>query len=206
MKPEENTIPKSTFNSFFTKSNSYLHADRFKEWIFYPGMFFHDTEAWWTDNSVRPTPHEGIDLCFYGDNTGQVQRIDSGTKIPVMYSGNIVHIHNDFLGKSMYVKHNITDKGNTLHSIYGHTVPQSHCVIGTRVHEGDIIAEVAAISDESKVLPHIHITTAWIHRSLSCKRLNWETIWSSKSVTLCNPLDYINIKYATGNLYPHIET
>ena len=205
MKPEENTIPKSTFNSFFTKSNSYLHADRFKEWIFYPGMFFHDTEAWWTDNSVRPTPHEGIDLCFYGDNTGQVQRIDSGTKIPVMYSGNIVHIHNDFLGKSMYVKHNITDKGNTLHSIYGHTVPQSHCVIGARVHEGDIIAEVAAISDESKVLPHIHITTAWIHKSLSCKRLNWETIWSSKSVTLCNPLDYINIKYATGNLYPHIE-
>jgi hypothetical protein len=195
MKPYENTTPKSAFNSFFTKSNSRLHADSFKEWIFYPGMLFHDTEAWWADSSARPTPHEGIDLCFYRDNTGQVRRIDSGTKIPVMYTGDIVHIHDDFLGKSIYVKHSMNNKsGDTLHTIYGHTVPQSHCVIGTRVHEGDIIAEVAAISEESKVLPHIHITTAWIHKSLSYKRLNWETIWNSKSIALCDPLEYIGAK------------
>ena len=195
MKPDENIIPKSTFNSFITKSNRYLQSNGFKEWIFYPGMLFHDTEAWWTDNGIRPTPHEGIDLCFYRDNTGQVLRIDSGTKIPVLYTGDIVHIHDDFLGKSIYVKHNMNNKsGDVFHTIYGHTVPQNHCVSGTRVHEGDIIAEVAAISEESKVLPHIHITTAWIHKSLSCKRLNWETIWNSKSVTLCNPLEYIDAK------------
>ena len=206
MKPEENNTPKSTFNSFFIKHNNHLNTHGFKEWIFYPGMLFQDMETWWTDKGRRPTPHEGIDLCFYGDNTGQVRRIDSGTKIPVMYTGDIVHIHDDFLGKSIYVKHRMSNRsGDTLHTIYGHTVPQNHCITGTRVHEGDIIAEVAAITNGSKVLPHIHITTAWIHKSLSCKKLNWETIWSSKSVTLHNPLDYINIKYATGNLHPHTE-
>lgn len=200
MKPDESTIPKSAFNSFFTKSNSPLHANRFKEWIFYPGMLFHDTEAWWTDNGLRPTPHEGIDLCFYRDTTGQVRRIDSGTKTPVMYAGDIVHIHDDFLGKSIYVKHSMSSKsGDTLHTIYGHTIPQNHYVAGKRADEGDIIAEVAAISEKSKVLPHIHITMAWIPESLSCKKLNWDTISTSKSITLCNPLEHIDIKYTLEN-------
>ncbi|MBC8549676.1 MAG: hypothetical protein H8D23_08485 [Candidatus Brocadiales bacterium] len=194
MKPEENTIPESTFKTFFTKHNNF-HTYGFKEWIFYPGMLFQDMEAWWTDNGLRPTPHEGIDLCFYRDNTGQVRRIDIGTKIPVMYAGDIVHIHDDFLGKSIYVKHCINDKsGNSLHTIYGHTNPRNLQDTKKRVCEGDIIAEVAAISEDSKVLPHIHITMAWIPESLPCKKLNWDTIWNSRSVTLCNPLEYIDTK------------
>ncbi len=196
MKPEENKIPESAFNSFFLKHNIDLNTHGFKEWIFYPGMLFQDMETWWTDNSLRPTPHEGTDLCFYRDNTGQVRRIDSGTKIPVMYTGDIVHIHDDFLGKSIYVKHNINDKNeNALHTIYGHTTPGDHHVTGKRAHEGDIIAEVAALSEDSKIPPHIHLTMAWIPESLPCKRLNWDTIWTSKSVTLCNPLEHIDIKY-----------
>ncbi len=200
MKTEDNTIPKSAFNSFFIKRNSDLNTHGFKEWIFYPGMLFHNTEAWWTDNNLRPTPHEGIDLCFYRDNAGQVRRIASGTNIPVTYNGEIVHIHDDFLGKSIYVKHIINNKrGDALHTIYGHTIPHNHFVTGKRAHEGDIIAEVAAISESSKVLPHIHITMAWIPESLPCKKLNWDTIWTSKSVALCNPLDHIDIKYTLEN-------
>ncbi len=196
MIPEDNTIPKSAFNSFFIKQNNDLNAHGLKEWIFYPGMLFHDTEAWWSDDGIRPTPHEGIDFCFYRDGTGQVRQIYSGTKIPVTYTGDIVHIHDDFIGKSIYVKHGINNKrGNVLHTIYGHTIPQNHCVTGKRVHEGDIIAKVAAVSKNSKVLPHIHITMAWIPESLPCKKLNWDTIWTSKSVTLCNPLEHIDIKY-----------
>ncbi len=200
MKPEDNKIPESAFNSFFIRHNNDLNTHGFKEWIFYPEMLFHDTDAWWADNSLRPTPHEGIDLCFYRDNSERVRRINSGTKIPVMYTGDIVHIHDDFLGKSIYVKHCTNNKrGSTLHTIYGHTIPQNDCVTGKRTHEGDIIAEVAAISENSKALPHIHITMAWISESLSCKKLNWDTIWTSKSVALCNPLDHIDIKYTLEN-------
>ncbi|KHE90653.1 MAG: hypothetical protein SCABRO_03609 [Candidatus Scalindua brodae] len=152
-------------------------------------------ETWWTDNGLRPTPHEGVDLCFYRDNAGKVRRIDNGTKIPVMYTGNIVHTHDDFLGKSIYIKHNINDKiGNALHTIYGHTTPRNRHDTEKRVREGDIIAEVAAVPENSKVLPHIHITMAWIHKSLPCKKLNWDTIWTSQSVTICNPLEYIDSK------------
>jgi len=205
MKPEENKTPKSTFNSFFIKHNNYLNTHGFKEWIFYPGMLFQDMEAWWTDNGLRPIPHEGIDLCFYTDNTGQVRRIDNGTKIPVMYSGDIVHIHDDFLGKSIYVKHNITDKGNTLHSVYGHTVPAKNNNAGKTVYKGDIIATISPTSIESKIPAHVHITTAWLPEDISYNKLNWVSINNPDIATLRNPLDYINIKYATGNLHPHTE-
>jgi Peptidase family M23. len=194
MKPEENTIPESTFKTFFTKHNNF-HTYGFKEWVFYPGMLFQDMEAWWTDNGLRPTPHEGIDLCFYRDNAGKVRRIDNGTKIPVMYTGDIVHTHDDFLGKSIYVKHRIKDKsGNALYTIYGHTTPRNHYLTGKKVREGDIIAEVAALPENSKIFPHIHITIAWIHKSLPCKKLDWNTIWNSRLVTLCNPLEHIDAK------------
>ncbi len=193
MKPEENKIPGSAFNSFFIKRNNDLNTHGFKEWVFYPGMLFQDREAWWTDNGFRPAPHEGIDLCFYRDNEGQVRRIGNGTKIPVMYTGEIVHIHDDFLGKSIYVKHRINDKsGNVLHTIYGHTVPENRHDTGKSVHEGDTIAEIAALSEKSKILPHIHITMAWIPETLSCKKLNWETTGNPRLVTLCNPLEYID--------------
>ncbi len=195
MKPEESTIPESTFKTFFVKHNNDFHTYGFKEWIFYPGMLFQDMKAWWTYNDFRPAPHEGIDLCFYKDNTGQVRRIDKETKIPVMYTGDIVHVHDDFLGKSIYVKHSTNYKrGNTLHTIYGHTIPGNHHDTGKRVREGDIIAEVAALTENSKVLPHIHITMAWIHESLPCKKLNWDTIENHRLVTLCNPLEHIDSK------------
>ena len=198
MKPEENIrYMKSTFKTFLAKHNNDFHTYGFKEWIFYPGMLFKDREAWWTDNGFRPAPHEGIDLCFYRDNKGQVRRIGNGTKIPVMYTGEIVHIHDDFLGKSIYVRHSIKDNsGNALHTIYGHTAPMETAMItGKRVREGDIIAEIAALSKNSKIHPHIHITMAWIPETLSCKKLNWKTIGDPRLVTLCNPLEYIDIKY-----------
>lgn len=199
-KSEENMIPKSTFKTFFAKHNNDFHTYGFKEWIFYPGMLFQDMEAWWTDSGLRSAPHEGIDLCFYRDNKGQVRRIGERAKIPVMYAGDIVHIHDDFLGKSIYVKHSIYNKsGNVLHTIYGHTIPLNHYDTKEKVREGDIIAEIAALSENSKILPHIHITMAWISETLSCKKFNWETIGNPRLVTLCNPLEHLDIRYTTGN-------
>ncbi len=191
MKPEVSKIPESTFNTFFVKHNNDFHPYGFKEWVFYPGMLFLDMEAWWTDNRFRQTPHEGIDLCYYRDKAGQVCRVDNRTKIPVMYAGDIVHIHDDFLGKSIYIKHSLNKSGNTLHTIYGHTIPHSNHNIGKRVCEGDIIAEVAALSENSNIHPHIHITMAWVPKSLPCHQFNWETIGDPQSVTLCNPLEHI---------------
>ncbi len=189
-------LPKSTFNSFFTKHNDF-NTHGFKEWVFYPGMLYHDTEAWWSDAAVRSSSHEGIDLCFYKDNSGQVHHIKKGIKIPVMYDGEIVHIHDDFLGKSIYVKHNtINEMGNILHTIYGHTIPLNPHDTNTTVHEGDIIAEMAISSMNKRIHPHIHITMAWLPESLSYKKTNWETVGNPQLVTHFNPLEYLDIKYS----------
>ncbi len=186
-------LPKSKFNSFFINHNDF-NKYGFKEWIFYPGMLYQDMDTWWTDNSVRPIPHEGIDLCFYKDNSGQVRRIGKETKIPVMYDGEIVHIHDDFLGKSIYVKHDTTDKtGNILHTVYGHTIPLNHHDTSMPVREGEIIAEMAISPKNRKIHPHIHITMVWLPESLSIKKTNWKTIGDPQLVTLCNPLEYLGI-------------
>lgn len=191
-------LPKSKFNSFFIQHNDF-NEHGFKEWIFYPGMLYHDIDAWWTDDSVRPNPHEGIDLCFYKDNSGQVCRIGEGTKIPIMYDGEIVHIHDDFLGKSIYVKHStINDMGNILHTIYGHTIPLNRYDTNMTIREGDIIAEMAISPKNKKLHPHIHITMAWLPESISYKEINWETIGNPQLVTLCNPIEYLGIKYTVG--------
>ncbi|GAX62004.1 metalloendopeptidase [Candidatus Scalindua japonica] len=192
MKSKENKIPESTFATSFLRHNNGFHIYEFKEWVFYPGMLFQDTEAWWKNNGLRPAPHEGIDFCYYRDKTGQVRHVGNGTKIPVMYTGDIVYIHDDFLGKSIYIKHSFKDKsGKTLHTVYGHTKPGNNQDLGKRVYEGDIIAEVAATSENSRIHPHIHITMAWIPESLPCNQLNWESIGNSRYITLCNPLKYI---------------
>ncbi len=159
-------------------------------------MLYQDMDTWWTDNSARPIPHEGIDLCFYKDNSGQVRRIGKETKIPVMYDGEIVHIHDDFLGKSIYVKHNTIDEtGNILHTVYGHTIPLNHHDTNMTVCEGEIIAKMAISPKNRKIHPHIHITIAWLPESLSIKKINWKTIGNSQLVTLCNPIEYLGIKY-----------
>ncbi len=184
-------LPESKFNSFFIQYNSFK-THRFEKWIFYPGMLFQDTEAWWANDAVRPTPHEGIDLCFYKDNSGQIHRIGKGTKIPVMYDGEVAHIQDDFLGQSIYVKHNTIDKtGNILHTVYGHTIPLNHHATNMILREGDIIAEMAISQKSRKIHPHIHITMAWLPDSLSYKKINWETLGNPQLASLCNPIEYL---------------
>ena len=172
-----------------------IHTDS-KSGFFIQECYIKIPIAWWTDNGVRTAPHEGIDLCFYKDNSGQVRRIEKGTKIPVMYDGEIVHIHDDFLGQSIYVKHNtINNMKNVLHTIYGHTIPRKPCGTNMTVHEGDIIAEIAISPKNKSIHPHIHITMAWLPELLSIKKINWETIGNPQLVTLCNPIEYLGIKF-----------
>ncbi len=193
MNQEKHIFLKSKFNSFFTKHNDF-NTHGFKEWIFYPGMLYQDTEAWWSEDAVRSSPHEGIDLCFYKDNYGQIHSIEKGTKLPVMYDGEIAHVHEDFLGKSIYVKHNkINEMGNILHTIYGHIIPLNRHDTNMTVREGDIIAEVAISPKNKSIHPHIHITIAWLPASLPYKKISWKTIGNPQLVTLCNPLEYLNM-------------
>ena len=91
-------LKKSRFTEIFIHENA-LEAAGFDEWIFLPGMMFRAQDKWWGDRGKREKAHEGIDLCLYKDRQDRIQRLKKNAKIPVMYSGKIVGILDDFLGK-----------------------------------------------------------------------------------------------------------
>ncbi|MCF6155024.1 MAG: hypothetical protein E3K36_07180 [Candidatus Brocadia sp.] len=198
-------LGKSRFNEFLIRYND-LHKSGFEEWIFYPGMLFHDPCKWWEDGGVRYKPHEGLDFCFYRDKAGQNHSLDEKTVIPVMYAGEIIHIDDDFLGKSIYVTHDICDdRGNRLYVIYGHTNPFHGIGTGKTLNEGDTIATIADTGKKRAKIPsHLHISMVWLPESFPYEKLDWETLGDCSTVTFCNPLEFIDCKYkcrGISNLY-----
>ncbi len=177
--------------------HNYLGKLGFEGWIFYPGMLFHSQHKWWGKGGMRQRPHEGLDFCFYRDRAGQNHTLNEKTKIPVMYEGEIVGIHDDFMGKSLFVSHDFYDElGNRLHTIYGHTNPYPGVDIGRLFREGETIAVIAAArKNDTRIPSHLHISVAWLPKSFPYNRLNWETMGDRGVTTLCNPLEFIDGNY-----------
>lgn len=189
-------LRKSPFHKFLIRCND-LNESAFGEWVFYPGMLFNDPFKWWEDGGVRSRLHEGLDLCFYRDKSGQNHAFNEKTDIPVMYDGKIIHISDDFLGKSLYVSHGIyDDTGNKLHTIYSHTSPYHDIDIGKTLRKGDTIATIADIrKSRAKILPHLHLSVAWLPESFPYEKLSWEIMADCKAIVFCNPLEFIDCKY-----------
>ena len=181
---------KSCFKDALIRLNG-LDKQGFVDWVFKTGMLFKDLALWWGDGGVRRRPHEGLDVCYYRDMSGQNYHLTEKTMIPVIYDGEIVRIHDDFLGKSVYVAHDIyDDNGNRLYTVYGHTSPLCGITEGKELQEGDPFATIADIATRKTVIPpHLHLSVAWIPVAFPCERLNWETMSDPNVVTLCNPLD-----------------
>ncbi|MBF8277000.1 MAG: hypothetical protein HW390_2073 [Candidatus Brocadiaceae bacterium] len=189
MNPEA-TFRKSSFRDSLIRLNR-LDKQGFAALVFKPGMLFKDIAVWWCAGGVRRRPHEGLDICFYRDVSGQNCRLTEKTMIPVIYDGKIARIHDDFLGKSVYVMHEIYDgNGNRLYTVYGHTSPLRDMGEGKELREGDPFTTIADVGTKKTVIPpHVHLSVAWIPVTFPCERLNWDTMSNPKVVTLCNPLD-----------------
>ena len=183
------TFLKSFFKDALIRLNG-LDRQGFADWIFKPGMLFKDIAVWW-GGGVRRRPHEGLDICFYRDGSGQNRRLTEKTIIPVIYDGKIVRIHDDFIGKSVYVMHEIYDgNGNRLHTVYGHTSPLCGIAEGKELREGDPFATIADVGTGKTVIPpHVHLSVAWIPVSFPCEMLNWDMMSNPDIITLCNPSD-----------------
>ena len=141
--PYQNNL-KSSFFDYLLASNR-PHMAGFKRWLFQPGMLFNSQETWWGEKKPRATPHEGLDLCCFEDLTGQIKQLDKNIKIPATFAGKIVKIDRDFLGKSIYLSHEIfAEDGRQLYTAYGHTEPLAAMQAGKVVEAGEIIAAVSA--------------------------------------------------------------
>ncbi len=159
-------------------------------WVFQPGMLFQATETWWGKRRPRPSPHEGLDLCTFAESDGSVRHLEIATRIPAALAGTVAGIVPDFCGSSLFLRHEGFDRdGRRLYTAYGHTDPLESLTIGQTVAAGEIIAQISrAFGQKNTVLPHLHLTFAWIPASVEASRLNWTTLAQDRAVTLLDPL------------------
>jgi len=201
--------PKSEFSQFLVGCNG-LDALGYREWIFYPGMLFKSPHVWWRKGRLRNVDHEGLDIGLFRDVNGMIHELSPGTLIPVMYKGETAGSERDYLGQSVYLRHDIRDGlGNALYSIYGHLEPDYSISTEKEIRAGEVIGKIADPLNRGKSIPpHVHITVTWISESLFGSKINWETINDLKLCALLNPLDLMICRYSiidAGNIDNNLQ-
>ncbi len=190
------SLPVTVFCENLVQHNN-LSAQGFAQWAFYPGMLFNAQDKWWGDGGRRASPHEGIDICLYRDSSGAIQFIPKAARIPVIYAGQVKRILDDYLGSTLYLAHEIYDsRGNQCYTIYGHVAPCAGIAPGDSIRDGEIVAAIADTEDRKiNILPHVHISVAWIPESFPSEQLNWSMLNQASVITLLNPLDIFSCTY-----------
>jgi len=188
--------PKRTrFTEYFIRENHLENS--FKEWLFSKGMLFRAAEKWWDGDSDRKERHEGLDFCLYRDIGNRIIPLDELIRIPAMFGGKIARIFDDFIGKSITIRHRSADGGKILLSIYGHTEPIQGLSEGQAIVEGEAIAHLAVPRrSRSSLHPHLHVSLLE-EGFIRAEMLDWSGI---KDADLLDPLDVLDWPY---HVVPH---
>jgi hypothetical protein len=179
-------IPDSQFFSRFLDLN-HLGKD-FAGWLFLPGMRFEETQAWWKDG-IRRSPHEGLDLLYLADRSGQRRELPKQALVPPLWAGEVVAVFEDFLGSTVAVLHPIMDgRGWRILSLYAHVRPLVTC--GEQVAAATPLAEVASGKMRGASAPpdHLHLSLGWLAPGSSPAELRWPSLWSNPGLRLIDPL------------------
>ncbi|MEE4239862.1 MAG: peptidoglycan DD-metalloendopeptidase family protein [Desulfopila sp.] len=159
-----------------------------KEYILYPGMEFGSREKWWPDSGMRPTAHEGIDICYYRDAAGEERTLPLTSNLTVMASGRVVAICRDFLGYSLFLDHEYEDELRFL-SVYAHIAPHNSIAAGQYLHPGDSIGSIADTTGrKNRMVAHLHVTLMQVERFVSAEKYDWDLINRSPYSRLIDPL------------------
>ena len=182
----------SNFMEFMLEHNRPQMAG-FKQWVFQPGMRFQALQKWWGDQGRRAAPHEGLDLYSFEDGSGMIKTVDQSTQIPAAFAGHIVKIQPDFLGKSIFMSHaGVVAGGRRLLSAFGHTVPRNSLSPGHFIAEGEVIAAISGFpGKKTDLLPHVHLTFAWVPADFSPDQLTWKNLGNDPGIRLIDPLTVI---------------
>jgi hypothetical protein len=188
------SIIKSGFTDFFIRENELDGFEGFKEWLLCPEMLIDASEKWWGDFNVRDVRHQGLDLCCYRTLNDQIIYLNGHTKIPAMYDGVLVGVINDFLGKSLILKHSIPGiESEDFLTVYGHTNPVQSIHIGKAYKEGETIARVANLyGSKSSIRPHLHLSIGQLSKPFPYARLDWEVMSDPDTMALIDPLQVID--------------
>lgn len=140
---------------------------------------------------MRPTNHEGIDICYYTDGNGKKQQLAPQTKIPVMAGGRVFSLCPDFLGHTVYLDHEISGSCRLL-SVYAHILPDSHIHPGRRLEKAEVIGMIADTAGrKNRMAAHLHLSILTIPYEITATMLNWQFICNSSQINLIDPMTMI---------------
>ena len=174
-----------------------LSLGTIEKYYLYPGMEFRSELKWWPDAGVRPTLHEGIDICYYTDPEGVEYAVRPDFNVPVMADGQIFAICEDYLGHTLFLEHTFQpnpEKRRFL-SIYAHMVPLPHLEVGDTLKAGQVIGCLADTTGRKNRMPaHLHLSLMDADRDISPEEFDWNLICYGEKADLLNPVDHINSK------------
>jgi hypothetical protein len=150
----------------FLKWLQHLTAESgFERWVFRPGMLFGDRMEWWGDGNRRRTEHEGLDFVEGLSSGAGIRNIPEGTPVRAIADGEIAAFLDDFLGKTVVVRHSsIVDRnGDIFHTLYSHIKPATGQV--GPVATGGLLGHVGK-STAAGAPAHLHLSGAWIPQSI----------------------------------------
>lgn len=133
-------------------------------WHFRPGTLFGECAEWWGEHSRRRTAHEGIDF-VEGDTGSGLRPIPEGLPVRPPAGGEAVAFLDDFLGKTIVVRHPeiVRENGGVFHTLL------SHLRVGEtrpgRVEEEQVLGRVGG-SKGAGAPAHLHLAGAWIPGTL----------------------------------------
>jgi murein DD-endopeptidase MepM/ murein hydrolase activator NlpD len=182
--------PDSIIPDFLQWLSRLTAESGFTRWVFRGGMLFGDRIEWWKDCVRRRTEHEGIDFAE-GSRPGEnIKSVPRGTTIRAIADGEIVGIMNDFLGKTVVIRHQNTDETDAIfYTLLSHIQP--HAGRGDFVAGGQIIGEIG-VSTNAGVPAHLHLSGAWIPRTIHPGEIGMNHIHPAFSpIVLVNFNDFI---------------
>ena len=130
----------------------------FDKWRFRPGMAFGERTEWWGPRGRRRTVHEGLDF-VEGFRSGEISLIPEGVPVRAIASGEIAATLDDFMGKTVVVRHpSLTlSGGEVFHTLFSHVQTEGSPPI---VNKGEILGRVGRRTG-IHIRPHLHLTGAW---------------------------------------------
>ena len=193
-------VPAGSFLRLFLQLNRLEENSRF---LFQPGMLFNDTLQWWGSMNRRPYPHEGLDICPIQCLDLSPDRVLPQMLVPALLSGQLVHFHSDFLGETLYIRHDqVWKEGAVLHTLYGHVaaivdanttgeqLSADHCC-SSFLDRGQIVGAISSPPATCSVPAHLHISCAWIREEQQVEELNWENMIANANVLFIDPLPFL---------------
>jgi murein DD-endopeptidase MepM/ murein hydrolase activator NlpD len=137
----------------------------FEYWIFHPGMVFGDCIEWWGERCRRRTEHEGCDFAKGWKPGAGICHIPEGVPVSAIAEGDAVAILDDFLGKTVVVRHPAITRsnGDVFHTLLSHIQPLIK--EPGAVAKGQILGRMSR-STNARVPAHLHLTGAWIPETL----------------------------------------